>query len=69
MKIILPILFIFILSTSSLQADNKVDLINLYKELHANPELSFKEEKTSKKLANILRDLGLEVTENACLRS
>ena len=64
MKIILPILFIFILSTSSLQADNKVDLINLYKELHANPELSFKEEKTSKKLANILRDLGLEVTEN-----
>ena len=64
MKIILSILFIFILSTPSLQADNKVDLINLYKELHANPELSFKEEKTSKKLATILRDLGLEVTEN-----
>ena len=64
MKIILSILFIFIVSTSTLQADEKVDLINLYKELHANPELSFKEEKTSKKLANILRDLGLEVTEN-----
>ena len=64
MKIILSILFIFIVSTSSLQADNKVDLINLYKELHANPELSFKEEKTSNKLANILRSLGLEVTEN-----
>ena len=64
MKIILSILFIFIVSPSSLQADDKVDLINLYKELHANPELSFKEEKTSKKLANILKDLGLEVTEN-----
>ena len=64
MKIILSILFIFIVSTSSLQADNKVDLINLYKELHANPELSFKEEKTSNKLANILMSLGLEVTEN-----
>ena len=64
MKIILSILFIFIVSTSSLQADNKVDLVNLYKELHANPELSFKEERTSKKLANILKHLGLEVTEN-----
>ena len=64
MKIILSILFIFIVSTSSLQADNKVDLVNLYKELHANPELSFKEERTSKKLANILKNLGLEVTEN-----
>ena len=64
MKIILSILFIFIVSTSSLQEDDKVDLINLYKELHANPELSFKEERTSKKLANILKGLGLEVTEN-----
>ena len=64
MKIILSILFIFIVSTSSLQADNKLDLVNLYKELHANPELSFKEEKTSNKLANILMSLGLEVTEN-----
>ena len=64
MKIILSILFIFIVSTSSLQADNKLDLVNLYKELHANPELSFKEERTSKKLANILKNLGLEVTEN-----
>ncbi len=64
MKIILSILFIFIVSTSPLQADNKIDLVNLYKELHANPELSFKEERTSKKLANILRNLGLEVTEN-----
>ena len=64
MKIILSILFIFVVSSSALLAEDKVDLLNLYKELHADPELSFKEEKTSKKLASILRDLGFEVTEN-----
>ena len=64
MKIILSILFIFIVSTSTLSADSDVDLIQLYKELHLNPELSFKEEKTSKKLATILTGLGFEVTEN-----
>ncbi len=64
MKIILCILFIFTVLTSSLKADNTVNLITLYKELHANPELSFKEEKTSTKLASILKNLGLEVTEN-----
>ena len=64
MKIILSILFIFIVSTSTLSADSDVDLMQLYKELHLNPELSFKEEKTSKKLATILTGLGFEVTEN-----
>jgi len=64
MKIILSIIFIFIVSTSTLSADSDVDLIQLYKELHLNPELSFKEEKTSKKLATILTGLGFEVTEN-----
>ena len=48
MKIILSILFIFIVSTSTLSADSDVDLIQLYKELHLNPELSFKEEKLQK---------------------
>ena len=48
MKIILSIIFIFIVSTSTLSADSEIDLIKLYKELHLNPELSFKEEKTSK---------------------
>ena len=64
MKIILPILFIFILSSSALKANDSPDLLTLYKELHAFPELSFKEEKTSKKLADILKVLGFEVTEN-----
>ncbi|MEL7487278.1 MAG: amidohydrolase, partial [Pseudomonadota bacterium] len=34
----------------------------LYKHLHANPELSFKEEKTSARLAKELADLGFDVT-------
>lgn len=39
------------------------DLVALYKHLHANPELSFFEEKTAARLAKELRDLGFEVTE------
>ena len=38
-------------------------LIEVYKDLHANPELSFQEFETSKKLAARVRDLGFEVTE------
>lgn len=35
----------------------------LYKELHASPELSFHEEVTSARMSGILRKLGFEVTE------
>lgn len=35
----------------------------LYKNIHANPELSFEEFNTAKKLAQELRELGFEVTE------
>ena len=38
-------------------------LIELYKKLHANPELSFREVETSRLLAEELRGLGFEVTE------
>ncbi len=38
-------------------------LMELYKDLHANPELSFQEFETSKKLAARARELGYEVTE------
>jgi hippurate hydrolase len=38
-------------------------LLELYRDLHAHPELSFQEEKTSKKLAGLIRELGFEVTE------
>lgn len=38
-------------------------LVELYKDLHANPELSFQEVETSTKLAARARALGFEVTE------
>lgn len=39
------------------------DLVELYQDLHANPELSFQEIETAKKLAARARALGFEVTE------
>ncbi|GGA04361.1 putative amidohydrolase [Blastomonas marina] len=38
-------------------------LMELYKDLHANPELSFEEVRTAAKLAELMRDEGFEVTE------
>lgn len=38
-------------------------LMELYRDLHANPELSFEEVRTAAKLAEIARNLGFEVTE------
>jgi hippurate hydrolase len=37
-------------------------LEQLYRDLHANPELSFREKKTAEKVAGELKKLGLEVT-------
>ncbi len=39
------------------------ELMELYRDLHAHPELSFEEHKTAAKLAKRMRDLGFEVTE------
>ncbi|MBI5688256.1 MAG: amidohydrolase [Verrucomicrobia bacterium] len=39
-------------------------LFEFYKDLHAHPEMSFHEARTSKQLADKLRAAGLEVTEN-----
>ena len=39
-------------------------LMELYRDLHANPELSFQEVQTAAKLAKEARRLGFEVTEN-----
>ena len=38
-------------------------LVELYRDLHANPELSFQEVETAKKLAVRARALGFDVTE------
>ena len=39
------------------------ELMELYRDLHANPELSFEEHRTAAKLAERMRALGFEVTE------
>ena len=58
-KLILIILF----SSSVFSKDHSdINLLELYKDLHRNPELSYKEFKTSKKLSLILEELGYEVT-------
>ena len=44
--------------------EDEIDLLSLYKDLHANPELSYQEFETSEKLANLLESIGYEVTRN-----
>ncbi len=44
-------------------AEDMPELMELYRDLHVNPELSFEEHKTAAKLAKRMRDLGFEVTE------
>jgi len=65
-------LVLFFFATTSLNAADSIDimvaeqrpsLIQLYEHLHANPELSFHEEKTSARMAQEIRALGFEVTE------
>lgn len=60
----------FLLSASVLAADPQAlidkelpSLVALYKEFHAAPELSLREEQTSARIAKELRDAGVEVTE------
>lgn len=40
------------------------DLINIYKHLHQNPELSFQEKETSKYLEKYISDKGFEIIKN-----
>ena len=40
------------------------DLVALYQHMHANPELSFKEVNTSKRMAAEAKKAGFDVTEN-----
>jgi len=66
-----PFFFVFLL-TAALHAADSLDtfieqqrpsLIQLYEHLHAHPELSFHEEKTSARMAEEIRKAGFEVTE------
>jgi len=44
-------------------AEDMPGLVELYRDLHANPELSFQEHETAAKLAERARSLGFDVTE------
>ncbi len=62
--------FIFLAASSPQMVDRdliKADidyLVDLYKDIHQNPELSLQEKNTASKLAAELRSVGFEVTEN-----
>ncbi|MGY8889321.1 MAG: M20 metallopeptidase family protein [Pseudomonadales bacterium] len=49
---------------AAIEDDYASNLEGLFKHLHQNPELSFREFETSKRLASELRNLGITVTEN-----
>jgi hippurate hydrolase len=49
---------------ASLTKQELPSLVALYKELHANPELSLHETETAARVAKELREVGLEVTEH-----
>ena len=65
------VLWIPLAACSEISAEEKIanwaqqqieDLLNLYRDFHSNPELSFREERTAAKLAAELKKLGVEVT-------
>jgi len=65
-----PVLFLALASLTLRAADPAAvvqqelsSLVTLYKELHANPELSMHEVETAARVAKELREAGLEVTE------
>ena len=53
-----------VFSYAQLAAAEITYLETLYQQLHQEPELSFEEEQTSKKMAYELRSIGFQVTEN-----
>src|SRR5947209_3586941 len=51
-------------SVEKLASSELPSLLSIYKDIHAHPELSTREEKTSALVAKELRAAGCEVTEN-----
>ncbi len=49
---------------AAIAADYEANLEPLFKHFHTNPELSFRESNTAKRLAKEIRSLGYDVTEN-----
>ena len=68
LSLFLPVLLATAYATgadlTSVTAKELPSLVALYKEIHAQPELSLHEEQTAARLATELRAAGLDVTEN-----
>lgn len=64
--LLFSVLFLFVFHSVNAQMSSKEYsyLYDLYKHYHKNPELSFEEYNTAKRMASELRQLGFEVTEN-----
>ena len=67
----LPLLFLAVISAAAQDVDRRIHqlagretdaLVDVYKDLHSHPELSYQEEKTAAKLVSELKGLGFEVT-------
>ena len=62
-KKLFKLLLIALFSSSAFgNSNSEINLLDLYKDLHSNPELSYKEFETSRKLSLILEELGYEIT-------
>jgi amidohydrolase len=67
--LMVPVLFMFMTPLSAQTLDERIDrelpsLLTTYKTLHAAPELSMQEAKTSALVASRLRELGYEVADH-----
>ena len=61
---IIAIAFSALCASTTWSADGTDDLLDLYKTLHMNPELSFQEEKTAGRIAMELESAGFSVTRD-----
>lgn len=63
MSMMKNLLLIGLLTTATLsEANEAINLVELYKELHRKPELSYQEFETSDKMSKLMKKLGFEVT-------
>ena len=64
MKFYKKLYILVVIFLSLANKSNADEILDLYKHLHSNPELSWQEFETSNLLANRMEDLGFKVTRN-----
>ena len=63
MKFYKKLYILVVIFLSLANKSNADEILDLYKHLHSNPELSWQEFETSNLLANRMEDLGFKVTK------